>query len=858
MWIGEWRRRVWYLVHRRRVERDLDDEMAVHREMMRQPRRFGNPLKLREDVRDVWGWGWVDRLAQDVRQAIRVLLRAPGFSIAALVILTAGIGLNLTFVHILRVTSLQPLAVKNPDTLVQFDRRGEHFYSNGVPFPEVQFIAGHNDVLAAVLAHHSSEVVWDGDPASGRLDVAFVSPNWFDELGYGASLGRVFHAGVDSNDDAPLVAVLTDQFWRTRLVSAPDIVGRTIRLNDEAITVVGVVPPAFPDLDLHNPQVWLLIQQVDRVERGTAFKDTWTINNTMFFGRLRPGISAAAAADGLRPAIAALAQLRPAEFHTDESLDPATAADRFVHARDRRQLLRMAALVGGLMLLVLIVASANLGNLVLSRAIGRLRELSVRAALGASRWRLLRQLVVESSLLAALGAVGGLALGYTGARLVATVADLPPYLNFTPDRGLFAAAFAVAFVAMLAFGLVPAWMVTRRDLIGAIRDGGHQTSVGLSRTRFRLALVGAQVAGCCALLVVAAAMTRGLQKLFDIDIGPTINRIAVVDASLVRHGIEGRAARAYWATVMERLAANPEVERLARAYPEPFGRAINESSYAAAPSLKIANMRVDPEFFSVFDIPIIAGRIFTRADDPARVIVISRRAALAMYGSLDILGQGFPLGSKTRLIIGIVEDAPLVSLRGSGGAEQYSPITDRDEVAVVLVARSRSTTPGRLLQPMRDAAHAADGRVQPTTGLLANEYNSRMRAPRLVNLVAALVAGLVLMLACLGIFGVVAYAAKLRTKEIGIRRALGADAPLLLAVLLRQLCWPVGVGMVVGTVVGLPVTRLLGRNPPYLALADATAPTAALIIFALVGLAAAIVPAARAMRADPVRALRHE
>jgi predicted permease len=856
MTFGEWRRRIWYLLNRRRMERELQAEMAAHRQMMGDPRQFGNVLTLREESRDVWGWGWLDRVFQDVRLGTRVLARTPAFSITAFLILSAGIGLNLTLFHLVNVTVLRPMAVKDPATLVRLERRGTTFSSSGVPFPATQFLRLHNDVLSAVMTHHPSDAVWDGDP-SNRIPVAFVSANWFGELGYGATLGRVFHEDVDEKPGASPVAVVSHEFWRTRLGANPQIVGATLRVNDRVATVVGVAPPLFPDLDLQNPQVWLPIDQIDYFEPGNAFKDAWGDNNTELYARLRPGVSPEAATAGLRAPLAALAQAHPKDFQPDEWLEAATAESRFLSRRDRQKLARTAALFGGLTLMVLLVASANLANLVLSHAIGRVREFSVCVALGATRWRIVRRILVECGLLAGSGAAGGIALGSAASRVLAATIGLPPYLDFSPDPRLFAAAFCIAGVAMLAFGLVPAWIVSRRDLISAIRDGGHQASTGLSRARLRLTLVAAQVVGCCALLVVAGSMARGLQRLLFAHPGISVDRVALLSPALDRHGLSPEEARTYWSTVKQTMASHPEVDQLALASLAPLGGAVSQSRYGADTGpLSVAVLRVEPGVFSLLEIPLIAGRTFEAGDDPSAVI-ISRRLAITMYGTLDVLGQGYPRSRPNRTIVGVAADAMVLELRASNAAEEYMPLGAAQYAGAVLLAKSR-TNPQTLLTPLYRAARAADVRVQPSTSLLATAYERSLREPALASTIAALVAGLVLLLACLGIFGVVAYAVRVRTKEIGIRRALGADRRQVAATLLRSLGWPVGVGMAAGTTAGVAASRLLGGAPFHLAVTDAIAPTAALTVFAIAGLAAALLPAARAMKSDSVHALRHE
>ena len=256
--LGEIWRRVWYRLNRTRFERELQDEIAAHREAMGDPRKFGNLLRLREQSRDAWGWGAVDRLGEDVRDAVRVLRRTPVFSLAAALILSAGIGLNLTFFHLLNVTMLRAPAVMDPDTLVRFTRHTPHFFTSGFPLPSADVIRQHNTVLDAVLTRHRSDVTWDGDP-SQPINASFVSANWFAEMGYQARIGRTFTPDIDTPADAPLAVVVGDEFHRLRLHSDPAVVGRQLRLNDRLVTVLGVAPRDFPDFDLDNPQLWLFV-----------------------------------------------------------------------------------------------------------------------------------------------------------------------------------------------------------------------------------------------------------------------------------------------------------------------------------------------------------------------------------------------------------------------------------------------------------------------------------------------------------------------------------------------------------------------------------------------------------------------
>ena len=499
--LAEWGRRIWFLLNRPKLERELEREMAAHREMMNDPRRFGNALKLREEARAVWGWNWLDRICQDARYGSRVLRKSPGFTLASVLILSLGIGLNLAFFQIVNVTLLQPLPVRDLDTLVRFYRHEKYSQSSGVPYPATQFFRHHNNVLSAVLTQTRSDVAW-GDDAADRLRAAFVSANFFHELGYGAAQGRVFHEPHDERPDAPPVVVLGHDFWQRRLNADPRVIGQTVRLNNRPATVIGVAPLSFPGLRLDNPQVWMPIHQIDYFNPGSKFMDAWDSNNTEMYGRLLSGVHAAAARDGMRAAVRELARQQPNAFRDGEWLEPHLGSVRFQRPKDLQEIWTVTLLVGSLTLLVLLVACSNLGSLVLSRANYRMREFSVRTALGAGRWRVTQQLLTESLLLSFCGFLGGLLLGQAAAKLLAARIELPPHLNFTPDWRTLVAALGFSLFSVVLFGLVPAWKTSRHDLTSAIKEGSPQGSGGLQRSRFQQILVAAQVALFCSLLLV--------------------------------------------------------------------------------------------------------------------------------------------------------------------------------------------------------------------------------------------------------------------------------------------------------------------------------------------------------------------
>jgi len=860
------------LVQRDRLDRELAAELESHlahhtddnlragmnaADARRQAlMKLGGIEQTKERHRDVRSFAWLDDARRDGVIAARQLRQSPLFALTAVLILAVGIGLNLCVFQLLNVTALRPLPIADPATLVRFDRVSKFFSSNGVPYPATQFIRHNNAVLAAVVTCHSSDVAWEDD-STDRLRASYVSANWFAELGYQAGLGRLFVEAIDEQADAAPVVVVSHDFWRTRLLSAP-VVGRAVRINDRPATIVGVAPAGFPGLRLEDPQVWLLIHQIDRFNPGMAFKEAWGSHNTQLYARLRAGVSPEAARDGLRATSRELARLRPQEFQPDEVLQPYSGLEGFRGPRDRRELQTITLLAGSLTLIVMMVACANLSNMVLSRAIYRLRELSVRAALGATRGRLLRHQMVESVVLAALGTLGGLLLSHWATQSAAVYASLPTYLDLRPDWRMAAAACVIAALATIAVGLVPAWVVIRRDLIGVMKDGGHQTSQGLARARMRILLVGSQVAGCAVLLIVAGLTVRGVQRMLTTERGFEFEQIAVLDPSLPRYGVQADAARAYWADVQRTIrTSNPDVEHLALASQAPLGNGVATSKYNDAPRLVVTSLNVEPSFFPLLRIPIVAGRNFETHDRADLTVIISRRLAVEMYGTLDVVGRGFPRSAPGPIIVGIAADAPLVNVTATHAAEQYSPVDKQHYGSVVLLART-SGNPERLLVPMRAAARAADGRVLPQTWLPSTQFEQRVRDRQVASVIATMAGMLALSLACFGIFGLVACGVAVRTKEIGIRRALGAGRGSIVRLLLRQLMLPVALGMLVGTLAAAAVGRVLEGEPFFLPSMDVATPAGALALFALMAVAAVLAPVSRALGTDPLRALKHE
>lgn len=860
--MNNWFRRVWHLLNRSRKERELVREMNEHRESMHDPSKFGDTHRLLEYSRDAWGWNWLDDAMQDLAVGSRTLLKSPSFAVTATLILTFGIGLNLTLFQMIQVGMLRPPSIKNADSWVRFLRSAPNSTTSTVPYPLTQFVNDNNNgVLAAVIVEYQSDLAWGRD-AEEQVNASFVSSNWFDETGYGAERGRMLSETLDTRGDAPVV-VVSYTFWRNRLGSDPNIVGHVVYIDRKPVTVAGVAAAALPGLDFNVPEVFLPIVQREYFYPQSALLRSWDIEAVDMYARMAPGTSAAVAREAVRTTMQAAAAQHP-EITRDEWLEPLLATNNFMRDGERQGVLAVISLLGALTTLVLVVAAANLGNLVMSRATGRVRELGVRMALGARRTRIVRQLVIESVPLVTMGTGGSLLFAWAASTTIAALGGFPPYMNFDIQWGTIVVAVGLALISLVVVGLLPAWKIAQQHLIDGLKDGGQNVSRTLDRTLLRRIMVVSQVAGSCLLLIVAGMMIRSVQRAINSSAGFDYQRAAVLSMPLGRYGLPVDAQRSYWYQVKERLLANPEIETAAIVTAAPLGGRINETNYNATPGLRTMTQSVDPEYFATMQIRLLSGRNFT-ANEPDAVIV-SRRLALEMYGGLDVLGREFPVSSGDRnatpgreqqvsTIVGIAADAHSIKVDANDVAELYRPLKPGDFSTVELIVRAR-TDADRLPRILREAA-MLDPRVIPTARVMHDDFDRRMQGPRMASAITGGIGMLTLALACLGIYGVVSYGVALRTKEIGIRVALGARQPALLQSIVLQVLTPVGIGAAIGLVLAIPTGLVLGSEPFYLESTDPVAFAAALAVFASAGAVAALWPAFQVLKRNPVDSLRH-
>jgi predicted permease len=823
--MAELGRRLWYLANRSRLERELRDEMDAHRAMAgEEGPRFGNALRLREEAADAWGWGWFDRLTQDVRFGARLLRRAPAFTLTAVVVLALGIGVNLAAYEVFDTAVVAPLPVRSPDTLVWLSTRTANSLATSFSYPAYAFYRSRASLLASTFALSAGTVDVDTIPA---VNAEFVSANYLSDLGAQPLAGRLFDAG-DERPGAEPVVLLDEAFWRGRLAANPDLVGRALDVNGHRFTVAGIVPSTFTAYHGNAIGVWIPITQHGAAFTGSTLTTDWTSSPLRVYARLRDGVPRAAAQAELGALAAALHRERPADTLDGQWIDVRAAGTYMSLDVDRAA--AAIALVGALVLLVLVAACMNLGMLVLTRTLGREREFGLRLAVGASRGRLFRQLVTEHTMLGLLGAAVGCGVAAGATRALAVVTSMPPGL--TPHLTWRAAgvAAALALVSSTAFGFTPA--------VQALRP------VAARRLRLRSVLVASQIAAAAVLLIVSGLLVRGVTRVVRVPLGFDYEQTLSIDPDLESHGVKAGAAAGYWQRVETRLRQLPGAVDVGLTTLPPFGNQISRDGQGTV------FYGVTASYFDTMRIPIRRGRLF--ADGERGAVIVSEALARRRWPDSDPLGQAY--GGAT--VIGVAGNARTVRIGDQGSSECYRPI-DRAELprAVIVLRADRP----------RDVAAAAIAIVKaegtaltPHPRLLADAFDERLAGPRRIALVASTLGATALLLAVTGLGGLIAYTVSQRTREIGVRVALGARSVHIVSGVTRQFRWPVLLGAVSGSGLAALVGTVLSRELFGISRFDPLAHGGALLLFAVVAIAAAVPSLRRALRVDPATALRAE
>jgi predicted permease len=825
-------RRIAYLWNRRRLEREMAEEMAYHRELMPPERRaaFGNELRLREDAREIWGWTWLDRLHQDLAYGARVLRNSPGFSLTAMLVLGLGIGVPLTAFRAV-MAGLEGGTAPDPDTLVRVTRRAPGVSISQLPYPALVFYAANTKSFRQVIGLSAGNSAVFGEEVEGRapehIQLNFATSNYYSEFGITPAAGRLLTAS-DERPDAEPAALVGEPFWR-RLGGSPAIIGQDIRVNGKLLRVVGVVPRSSGS----GADVWLPLVHQPYVIQGSTFLTDWN-SGLNVYARLRAGVSPEAAREETLAAAARLRELRPEDVHPGEYLDLRPINKLDISGKDLQRALAAAALV----MLVLAVACANLGTLVMARGVTREREIQVRMALGASRGRVVRQLFTESLMLAGLSAVCGLLLSTAVLKAIQWRHNLDS--GILPDWRVLGATFGAGLLAALIFGLPPALRLTSL----APRPG-----------RTRPVFLAVQVAASCVLLVVSSFLGRGVQRLGSMDPGFDFRHLVLVSPGLKEHGYNGPAAQAYLDQLQARAVELPGVRAASRIWLAPWG---DRQMGAVWRGRQFSGNHVDAQFVNTMGMRLLRGRNFQPGEKG--VALISEAMERVVWPDRDALGKSLPWAAHGPAVIGVVRNASTAVVGSPGPLEFYLPLAPGEAPESLLLVRV-SGRPQDSVRGLRDAARSLDGRLRPAVWAVTDAYDKEVENVSRAMFVLAILGAVAMLLCAIGLAGLAGYSVAQRTREIGLRVALGARPGQVVGAIVCPMVRPIAIGFVCGALGGAAVAGVLRSGLPAMAGLEVLDPLAYFISMAFLGAAvllSLLAPGRRALRINPSQALQHE
>jgi len=823
------------------------------------------------DERDLWSR--MPMRPEDLKYAVRRLVKSPGFTLVAVLSLALGIGANTAMFSLVNAVLLRSLPVEDPASLVEvYTSEANGYAASTSSYPDFVDLRDQSDVFSDVVGERTviARIDRDGEPGMAFGEV--VSWDFFDVLGVRMALGRSFLPEEDETPMTDAVAILGYRTWQTEYGGDPGILGRTVRLSGRPFTVVGVAPKAyngtFPVLvtSFYAP---LMMSEAflgggdDQHRRG---------NRSMFLkARLAPGVTTEQANAALKAFSAGLAEKYP-DTNEERVISAIPSGDVSIHPLVDKAMVPVAGLLLSVVGVVLLIACVNLASFLLARAEERRKEIAVRLALGAGRAALIRQLLVETTLLALLGGAAGIALARWTLDLLMGFKPpipVPIEIDVSLDRTVLLFTLGVSVVAGLLFGMAPALQATNPDIAPTLKDEGGRTGKP-GRFNLRGILVVTQVAFSFVLLIGAGLFVRSLQKAQMIDPGFYTGPAAMVMPMLELSDHQSDEQKtAYYRQLEERLLADPDIDQVAMADRLPIGFSVQTSSFVlpGVPSERpdgawdIDNTHVTPAYFDVMEVPLVSGRLFTEADEQGEyAVVVSQAFVDRYYPGRDMVGSTIrnPRGTTTWRIIGVARDTKVRTLGEAPRPFVYQLQGQAGVTTMVVVVRGRASGP-RLLAAARRVVREVDPDVPLFQATTMNEHLSLMLfAPRMAALLLSVFGGLALALAGVGIYGVVSHSVSRRTRELGIRMSLGASARDVVVMAVGGGMRLVVIGGVLGVALAAGVTWALKGFLYGIGSTDLVTFAAIPLILSGVALLAALVPARRASGVDPVRALRSE
>ena len=872
---------------RRRIYGDLSDEIQAHLEekieelvargMPRTEaaaaarREFGNVTLTKEVSREVWRWPSIENLLADVGYGLRMLRRSPGSTAAVVMALALGIGMNTTVFSFVNALLLRPpRRVEAPNKLVELwlHNRVASGIQGYLPltYPDYVYYRDHNQSFTGMLAFDGDplSVIWnrfgEGQVVQGQL----VSGNFFSLLGVNALLGRTF---LPEDDQTGNRVVLGHSFWQQRLGSDPQVVGKSLLLNGTNFNVIGVAPSGFAGLLVAiEPDFWAPATMVERITRDSGRLTSRQAHWLLAVGRLKPGVDATRARAEMNRLSSVIEQDHP---DTNKNLGATLFPAALVPGPYRGYVSAFTGLLMAVFALVLLIACVNAASLLLARATGRAREMAIRSALGAGRGRLIRQMLVESTLLSGLAGSAGLVLAYWTAPLLLALkpASLPITLSIPLDWRVLAFTASVSLFTGVAFGLTPALHSAKTQVAPILKDEAQSASYRKSRLRSFL-MIG-EIATCVVLLVGATLCVRSLVNASSIDPGFDTQQVAVATLDPGSLGYSEAQVRGFYEQLSQHIGVLPGVFSTSFVNHLPLGSAREQSSAiegnrsaAGQNGVPVDVLRVAPGYFETMGIPLLRGRDFipeeSKSSNQASIgaAIINDAMAQKLWPNQDPVSRRIRLGEDTGLeIIGVVKTGKYRTLGEEPIPLVYLPRLPSRRTLVV----HTSGDPTALLDTIRREIQTVDPNIAATDLETMQQYMTLPLFPaRTTGLLLGASGILALLLTCIGLFGVISYIVSQRTHEIGVRMALGARRADVLKLVFGHGFAVTSIGLAVGLAAAFGLTRFLSSLLYGIRPNDPVTLLGVSLGLVLVALLACYLPARRAMRVDPMVALRYE